>query len=354
MGLIILPKAPCLVTCRQEFYPLKFNIMLSKNQIVVAMISSFFVGFLFSYIYIRVNNAAVDNNTTGYIIRQGQLGLIDPLLASEIGDKKEFYQFAPLEKKLKSKIDGYINDNSATEIGIYFRDLKTGRWTGVNEDGKFAPASLLKVPLLIAYLKESETDQNILSKKILYNGSFDDNAKEDIKAIKEIEAGKSYTIDELLEFMIKYSDNNATRLLFNDIDQKAMKDVFSDLGVQFPLSQDDYLGPKAYSLFFRVLFSSTYLSRAMSEKALELLAYNDFPQGLQAGVPAGITISKKFGEHEFSDGTRELHDCGIVYHTQNPYFVCVMTKGEDFVVLTNVIRDLSRLVYQEVNNNYKN
>jgi beta-lactamase class A len=107
--------------------------------------------------------------------------------------------------------------------------------------------------------------------------------------------------------MIIYSDNSATNLLFNNIDHNALKDVFSDLGLKFDeqTATSDFISPKQFSLFFRILFNASYLNRSYSESALELLSQTTFKDGLEAGVPKNIEISHKFGERELIYATNE-------------------------------------------------
>ena len=50
---------------------------------------------------------------------------------------------------------------------------------------------------------------------------------------------------------------------------------------------------------------------------------------------------------------KQLHDCGIVYYPKHPYLLCVMTRGDSFEYLDDTIRDISHLVYQEVNEHYQ-
>ena len=83
------------------------------------------------------------------------------------------------------------------------------------------------------------------------------------------------------------------------------------------------------------------------------MATPDFPQGLQAGVPTDIEVAQKFGERQVftpqGDLTeRELHDCGIVYHANEPYVLCIMTRGKDFNTMTSNIKDISKIVYDHV------
>jgi hypothetical protein len=87
-----------------------------------------------------------------------------------------------------------------------------------------------------------------------------------------------------------------------------------------------------------------------------LLSYTKFNKGIVAGVP-DVKVSHKFGEYSLlQDGKlvkQELHDCGIVYYPKNHYLVCVMTKGNDFDVLSNVIEDVSRIVFEYVSSSKK-
>ena len=175
--------------------------------------------------------------------------------------------------------------------------------------------------------------------------------------------GKLYSIDELIRAMIEGSDNNATALLFDYLNQDSLQDAFSDLGLKSLLSENtkntsDIISVKSYSYIFRILYNSTYLSRELSEKALQYLSYADFNQGIVGGLPKGVIAAQKFGERTIlaPDGVtplrRELHDCGIVYYPEHPYLLCVMTRGEDFDTLANAIRSVSALVYGDVDKRY--
>ena len=183
------------------------------------------------------------------------------------------------------------------------------------------------------------------------------NGAETIKATEYILPHKSYTINELIRYMIVDSDNNATAILLKNIEPKILESIYGDLGVELPTDPTDYISAKTYSLFFRILYRSTYLTRDMSEKAMKLLSESEFNDGLKAGVPAGIKLAHKFGEYEGRDNsgsvTKELHDCGVVYYPKHPYMLCVMTKGSDLGNLKEVIKNISQTVYTEIKNQYK-
>ena len=91
----------------------------------------------------------------------------------------------------------------------------------------------------------------------------------------------------------------------------------------------------------------------MSEKLLSILSKTEYKGGLVAGVPDNIIVSHKFGERVIGD-VYQLHDCGIVYYPNNPYLLCVMTKGTEFTKLEKVIQDISGMVYQDMLRKYQN
>ena len=95
---------------------------------------------------------------------------------------------------------------------------------------------------------------------------------------KQIELGKSYTIKELLQYMVSYSDNNATNLLHDMLDVEEHKKTYGNLGLDIPdITKFGYtITAKDYSTFLKVLFNGTYLNHEHSEFAFELLTKTDF------------------------------------------------------------------------------
>lgn len=150
--------------------------------------------------------------------------------------------------------------------------------------------------------------------------------------------------------MIKYSDNSAAVILNQYITPEQFKKAYLDLGIEIPSNQQYSVSVRTYASFFRILFNATYLSRELSEKALQILSQSTFKDGLRGGVPSNITIAHKFGERGTEEYEKQLHDCGIVYYPEKPYLLCVMTRGKDFEKLGQAIQSLSRIIYEKINN----
>jgi hypothetical protein len=126
--------------------------------------------------------------------------------------------------------------------------------------------------------------------------------------------------------------------------------TYSDLGI-LEMGSDTSMAAvntKAYGSIFRMLYNSSYLNPDASEQLLSLLVQSDFAYGIRAGVPANMRVAEKFGERYLDDGQKQLHSCGIVYFPNNPYLLCVMTRGQSFDDLKTIISDISKKVYLEI------
>ena len=292
---------------------------------------------------------------------------IDPLLACDIGSEEAFPEFAPLKSQLSDLITQKISAGDAQKISVYVRSLRSGRWLEINPSSTYAPASLLKVFVMMAYYREADDadDPSILNRTITLEATATSSQEDPGEAIPHLQTGASYTVQQLITQMIKYSDNDALNTLVNNFDPKtltAFQSIFADLSIPSPITQNEsafnFMSVDNYALIFRVLYGSTYLSSRYSEQALNLLAQAQYKEGIVAGVPANLKVAHKFGVTTVpatatSPAANELHDCGIVYYPNNhPYLVCVMTEGNDFGQLQQTIKDVSATTYTWLSNYY--
>ncbi len=291
------------------------------------------------------------NQESSQLRQKGSYKLVNPLLECDFYNEGNFLRSKELEDKLKQVAEKMTDHYNVKHVSIYFRDLNNGPWLGYNEEEKFTPASLLKVPIMMAYFKQAESDPEVLKKELVYKISADDARNfSNIEPAEKLENGKKYSIEKAIETMIRYSDNNAANLLLREIDRSFLEKVYSDLMLPVPGKMgetENFMTVKEYSSFFRILYNASYLSREMSERALRLLTFSDYRKGLVAGVPKDVLVAHKFGERRIDEST-QLHDCGIVYNEQKPYLLCVMTRGGNLGLLEKVISEISAKVWEEV------
>jgi beta-lactamase class A len=234
--------------------------------------------------------------------------------------------------------------------------MNSGRWTGINVDDTYIPASLMKVPLMVAFYKAFEGNPALKEKYVLLPSGADANANEYFSSKSDLTQGSSYTVSSLVHSMVSASDNNAATLLLTMMAPTALQSVYQEIALPTADETTETMSPKDYMRIFRILYNASYLERTSSRSALELLASSDFTEGLVAGVPQGTLVSHKFGERTVENigaakdtpAKRELHDCGIVYYPQHPYGICVMTEGTSFDDLASAIAQISSTAYSAV------
>lgn len=279
---------------------------------------------------------------------------INPLL--ECNNNLANNNLSTLKHQIDDVIKQQINDKNISFTSVYFRDLNNGPWFGINEKEYFTPASLIKVPILITYYKKAEKNPEILKQTIVNQEGAGGVFIQNIKPSETMVSNQSYTIEELINRMIIYSDNDAYNDLTKNIDGNDILQTYKDLDVDisqmFINPNGNILTVRDYASFFRILYNASYLNKDMSEKALGLLSQTEYKQGLVAGVPSKIQVAHKFGERIYSDTNEvQLHDCGIVYLPKKPYLLCVMTRGQDLNKATQTIKTISQKVFDYINTN---
>ncbi len=316
--------------------------------VVATLAAVFLIGGFVGGLVVQYTGLASAATPTSHSLRLSDPDhkLISPLLLADSGRPGD----KDIEDKLKVETYDLLNLPNMKNISIYFRDLKSGIWAGVGESTEYDPASLLKVPIMIAWFKDAESDPSVLRQLIVYQGSVDG-----VREETQLVVGVSYTAEELIRLMVEKSDNGAKDLLLTHLDPKTIDSVFTDLGIETWGTGDtgsEHISPIIYSRFLRILYNASYLDRDYSERALDLLSSTDFNTGIVAGVPEGTVVAHKFGEYEDPGQTiAELHDCGIVYHPTNPYLLCVMTRGTaevDVHDLEKVLKTTSQAMYDIV------
>jgi beta-lactamase class A len=323
--------------------------IIIATSIITATVTFFITSFIDNKIKKNdEDQSALINNCEYDIKRLEGYNFIKPLMF--IDDECEGDELIPIKMEINNIIEKYIKNQNIQTASVYLRDLQNNKWIVINNEEKFEPGSLFKVPILIAYLKMNELNHGLLDRELLYSNPFNIN-KQVAYQSKTIKIGKKYKIRELLKYMIAYSDNNATALLNQNLKPAVLNKLFSDLGLEVPsISGTKYFfTAKQYSLFIRALYNAAYLSMDDSEFAAELLGQCDFKDGIVKGVPKGIKLLHKFGEAGTSQ-EMQLHESAIIYLKNRPYLLTVMTKGKDNKSLSGLISEISAAVFQNMLN----
>lgn len=329
------------------------------NLIIICGLSLFF--------YYFPQNASTTTYTTSSepldanvkVYRENNGSLVNPILFVEIESKEALN---PIKEKINNYLDQKKQLGNLTSASVYLKDLNAGVFMDINHDSLYDPASLMKVPLLLIYLKQAESNPQILKQTFLFSQKTSDATIATIKD-QTLTVGKSYTVQELLRFMIVYSDNEAFWILYNNINQNFFKELDNKLTIPSNYDvihysrKDEHFVANVNSVarYFMVLYNASYLNKTWSTYALNLLTEANFNEGLLKGIDTNVAVAHKFGERTISywAGNKlenlqtEFHEYGIVYLKNRPYLLGVMTRGHETKALQAVVVDISKMVFDE-------
>jgi len=247
------------------------------------------------------------------------------------------------------------SSDPSLSVSLYARDLNNGPWIGIDQDEPYPPASLSKVPVMLYVLSEAEADPHLLGKMVTYPGPAPMPSEDNMgwaPAEMRMVPGRAYSYEDLLYRMVALSDNHARDLLMAEIDESDLEGMMASIHAE-EIHADNraLMTPKTYSAYFRILYNSTLLGRAMSEYGLAILSQSFLQDGLRKYLPPDITVASKFGYTVEAAPSTEVHfhECGIVYHPAGPYILCVMTGSSQASSddLVEVVARISQLVWEE-------
>ncbi|MDO9541834.1 MAG: serine hydrolase [Kiritimatiellia bacterium] len=248
--------------------------------------------------------------------------------------------------ELKSSIENLLTNSYVKgQYSLYFEDLNSGAWFGINETNRYNQWSLLKVKVAVTVLKKVERREVALDKRVKLIPADLDTAT---LLPASNQAGDELTVRELLERLIRYSDNTASFALSRLFKADEFQDTLLAVGT-LPAPADkpkNFLppvSPKEYANALRDLYFAKYLSKPSSELVLALMADTVYDNQLRMGLPPDIRVAHKVG---FNADCGEFHDCGIVYLPGAPYILCVMSKNSTREEADRVIREISRQIYE--------
>lgn len=263
-----------------------------------------------------------------------------------------------LQATLETQVNGYLNSKRATRISVFTRDLTTKRFAGVNDSDTFYMASLIKLPLAIAYYRLSEITPDLLSQQLTFTNLENQYLTQNIQPKDKLTLGNTYTVKDLIYHMLAHSDNSAVELLMkNFVSKDYLQKILYSLGLQTVVSsqEEDLVTAKSYTGVIRILYNASFINRNSSNEVLKMLSDSDFTTGAVFNLPKDVIVAHKFGERTAINSNnevmfRQLHDCGIVYAKKGkePYTFCIMTEGQDYSNLESIIQNISKTIYEGI------
>jgi beta-lactamase class A len=264
-----------------------------------------------------------------------------PLLAPRILTEKPtdtLVNFLPLRMKLREYVAPF-----GENFTFYFEYLPTGTSIGVNEKLDFTAASLIKVPTVMAYYRQMEKQGfSIEGETIKLEERHIDKGS---GTLWTRGIGATITLDEAVRLALIESDNTATYVIADVLDQESFDEVYEGLDIDFVKKDANInISAKSYTSILKALYFSAVLSKEHSQEILSMLSQTRFDDKLVAGIPEGVVVAHKIGIVSYKE---VFHDCGIVYVPSRPYALCMISQAPE-VVTQERMKKVSRMVYDYV------
>lgn len=279
--------------------------------------------------------------------------LIDPVVCSGDTSDSAKLSYEAFRQDLEDDLAAAKQRGEVTRAGVFFRDLRNGPVLALNDDDGFWPMSLMKMPLMVVILRHAQDNPEVLQQRIKTPPEFAMNVQL-MDPKQTLLPDTEYTIDELVRYMIAYSDNRALGMLADWVDTNLGRDAIADTLVKLGLMReqgelpDTVVSPRTYGSILRILYSAAYLNPEYSQKALDYLTQSVFKDGITHDIPGSVRVAHKFGVNDSGNTNVQLHDCGIVYHPEGPYILCVMTEGTSFAKQASYVQGVAARVYEHV------
>ncbi len=337
--------------------PLLFYKKINRDiPLVAAILLILSASAIVYFFFPRQPNIVVINSKTNEcsekleMVRLKKYKFTKPLLLSDIPNENA--ELGGIKTQINDLISKNKSLNLANSVSVYFRKLNDGSWFVINGEKGYAPASLMKITYLITLLKQAEESPGLLDKKIYFDGQHTTGFNQNIKNFT-LKAKTHYTLKELLSFMIEYSDNDALNLISQNVNVIIYNRLFTDIGLPSPPMDPskaaEYVIKVAdYCKFFRILYNSGYLTDEHSDLALSMLSESTYKDGLLKNINVDFPVAHKFGERVIGQSA-QLHEVGIFYAGQQPYLLGVMSEGHDLKDLSNLLAQISQIVFMEYN-----
>jgi beta-lactamase class A len=249
---------------------------------------------------------------------------------------------------LKQRLAAVHSTYPVVSPGLFILDLSTGDYADLLSSKAFPAASVIKLPILMAFFQDVDAGKVSLSEKLVMRPELMASGS---GYMQDLAPGSSFSAKYTVGKMIETSDNTATNMIIKRLGGAwALNKRFRSWGLQdtairrwLPdLRGTNTVSPQDLTLILSKLAKGSLLSPSSQANAIAILKTCHTRSLLYPGIGPGGEIAHKTGDIGFAIG-----DAGIVYMPNGrQYIAAVMLKrpyddprGRDY------IQTISRITY---------
>ena len=235
-----------------------------------------------------------------------------------------------LLSKLTEAIQGFNGD-----IGIYVKELKTGKIVAINADTVFPTASIVKVPILIGVMDKIEKGELSYDSAHVYKDSLLYEGEDILGSFKD---GEKILLKKIMMLMLTTSDNTASLWLqklsgtgtkINEIlDSHGFANTRVNSRTPGRENNRSIYGwgqttPKEIGTLFELIYQNKIFSPAACDRMMRSLGRNYWDENEAISqIPPYVEVFSKNG---CVNAVRS--EVLLVNAPHNPYIFCIFTKN---------------------------
>jgi beta-lactamase class A len=235
-----------------------------------------------------------------------------------------------LQNKLEEAIQGFNGD-----IGIYVKNLRSGKAVSINADTVFPTASIVKVPILLGIMDKIQNGELAYDSTLVYKDSLLYEGEDILGSFKNDE---KILLKKVMMLMLTTSDNTAS-LWLQSLAGKGTRinEILDSLGLVYtrvnsrtPGREDNrtqygwgQTTPKEMGIIFEKIYRNEIFSAAACDRMMRNLGRNywDLNEAISQ-IPPYIEVFSKNG---CVNAVRS--EVLLVNAPHKPYIFCIFTKN---------------------------
>ena len=251
------------------------------------------------------------------------LSFIIIVAAAQKTDKK-------LQAKLQESISGFNGD-----IGVYVKNLRTGKTVSIHADTIFPTASIVKVPILLGIMDKIRTGELNYDSSLVYKDSL---LYEGSDILGSFKSGEKIALKKLIMLMLTTSDNTASLWLQSLVGKGTkINEILDSLGLMNTRVNSRTPGrennrtqygwgqttPKEMGVLFEKIYHNEVFSDEACDRMMRSLGRNywDVDEAISQ-IPPYIEVFSKNGCVNASRS-----EVLLVNAPHNPYILSIFTKN---------------------------
>lgn len=239
---------------------------------------------------------------------------------------------------IEEKVREFIAMQSG-KYGVFFLDLATDEYFGINDRDPYIAASTSKLPMNLMLYTKFEMGEIDPGHIVQYT---EEDFEPGTGIVQHERFGKEYTIKEASELSIRYSDNCAINMIIRTLEIEEICQYILDLGGDIYYTDGNKTSPHDLGLIAKELYR-LYLKNPDHYGELihnlETTLWND---RINAMLPDEVKVAHKIGNQ-----IRTVNDVGIIF-ASHPYVLAVMTEDVEVETAKENIAIISKMVYDKL------